>query len=192
MTPSSRQSAPTSVSGLPIVAMANRSLAAVIFGLWPPLRPRARADASPARVRSEISERSKSASDANMPKISFPAGVVVSMAAPCPVSTLKPTPRSVRSCTVLIRCRRSRPRRSSFQITSVSPCRRACRHAASPGRSSRLPDAASLYKCRWLTPAARRASRWRSRTWDPSALELAYSRASGPAARRANGRYWHW
>jgi hypothetical protein len=39
------------VSGLPIAAMASRNLAGVIFGLRPPFRPLARAEASPARVR---------------------------------------------------------------------------------------------------------------------------------------------
>ncbi len=53
-----RHNAPTLVSDLPIGAMANRSLAEVIFGLRPPFRPRARAEASPARVRSEMRSRS--------------------------------------------------------------------------------------------------------------------------------------
>ena len=46
-------------------------------------------------------------------------------------------PRSQRSCTVLTRCLRSRPSRSSFQTTRTSPSRSALRHAASPGLSSR-------------------------------------------------------
>ena len=58
-----------------------------------PFRPRARADASPALVRSEISSPLKPASAAKIPKTSLPAGVVVSMAAPWPVSTLEGTPR---------------------------------------------------------------------------------------------------
>jgi len=62
--------------------MASRSFAAVILKGRPPLRPRARAEASPATVRSEISSRSNSARAAKMPKTSFPAAVVVSMAAP--------------------------------------------------------------------------------------------------------------
>jgi len=45
----------------------------------------------------------KEARAAKMPKTSFPAAVVVSMAAPCPVSTFNPTPRAVRLCTVLTR-----------------------------------------------------------------------------------------
>jgi HNH endonuclease len=80
--PSSRQRSPTFVSGLPIARMASRSLAGVIFGLQPPLRPRARAEARPARVRSEMRSRSNSAREPKMPKTSLPAGVVVSIAAP--------------------------------------------------------------------------------------------------------------
>ena len=80
--PSSRHRSPTFVSGLPIAAKASRSLAGVILGLRPPFRPRARAEASPARVRSEMRSRSNSASEAKMPKTSLPADVVVSMAAP--------------------------------------------------------------------------------------------------------------
>ena len=90
------------------VALASRSFAAVIFGLRPPTRPRARADASPARVRSVINSRSNSAS-AKMPKTSLPAAVVVSIAAPWPVATRRPIPPAVRSCTVLTRWRRLRP-----------------------------------------------------------------------------------
>jgi hypothetical protein len=61
--------------------------------------------------------------------------VVVSIAAPWPVSTRSPMSRSVRSCTTLTRWRRLRRSRSSFQTTSVSPARSALRHASSPGRS---------------------------------------------------------
>ena len=42
-----------------------------------------------------------------------PAAVVVSIFAPCPVSTRRPTPRADRSCTVLTRWARVRPSRSS-------------------------------------------------------------------------------
>jgi hypothetical protein len=52
------------------------------------------------------------------------------VAAPWPVNPFNPTPRLVRSCTVLMRWRRSRPSRSSFHTTSVSPARRALRAAA--------------------------------------------------------------
>jgi hypothetical protein len=52
------------------------------FRLGPPLRPRARAAASPAIVLSRISSRSNSASGAKMPNTNLPAAVVVSIAAP--------------------------------------------------------------------------------------------------------------
>lgn len=58
--PSSRHSSFTFVSGLPMAAMARRSFAAVILNFRPPVRPRARAAAKPARVRSAISSRSNS------------------------------------------------------------------------------------------------------------------------------------
>jgi hypothetical protein len=141
VTPSSAQRSPTLVSGLPMAAIAKRSFAGVMVYGRPPIRPRARAEARPARVRSAISSRSNSASAAKIPKTSFPAGVVVSTAAPWPVSTLKPMPWAVRSCTVLTRWRKSRPSRSSFHTISVSPARSALRQFANPGRSSRVPDA---------------------------------------------------
>ena len=75
-------------------ALATLTFAAVIFRGAPPFRPRARAAASPALVLSEINSRSNSARAAKIPKTSFPLGVVVSMEAPCPVRTLKVTPRS--------------------------------------------------------------------------------------------------
>jgi hypothetical protein len=70
------------VPGWPIAAIASRTLAAVILNGAPPARPRALAEAKPARVRSVIKSRSNSASAAKMPKISLPAGVVVSIDAP--------------------------------------------------------------------------------------------------------------
>jgi hypothetical protein len=82
--PSSWHRSPTLVSGWHIAAIARRSLAAVILNGRPPFRPRARAEARPATVRSAISSRSNSASAAKMPKTSLPAAVVVSMAAPWP------------------------------------------------------------------------------------------------------------
>jgi hypothetical protein len=42
-----------------MAAIASRSLAGVILGLRPPLRPLARAEASPARVRSENAIRAQ-------------------------------------------------------------------------------------------------------------------------------------
>jgi hypothetical protein len=65
------------VSGLPIEATASRTFAGVIVNGRPPVRPRARAEARPATVRSEISSRSNSAKAAKMPKTSLPAAVVV-------------------------------------------------------------------------------------------------------------------
>ncbi len=62
--------------------IASRIFAGVIVKGRPPLRPRALAEAMPALVRSEMSSRSNSASAAKMPKTSFPAAVVISIAAP--------------------------------------------------------------------------------------------------------------
>ena|SRR5699024_1884874 len=72
---------------------------------------------------------------------------------------------------MLTRCRRSRPSRSSFHTTRVSPERRALRHAISCGRSSFLPEALSSYNCASSMPAADNASRWRSVVCEPSAFE---------------------
>ena len=83
-------------------------------------------------VRSEISARSYSASAAKIPNTIWPAGVVVSRAAPWPVRTFRPTPRPVRSCTVFTRWCRFRPSRSSFHTTRVSPLRSAFKHEVSP------------------------------------------------------------
>jgi hypothetical protein len=100
--PSSVQSSPTLVSGLPMDAIARRSFAGVILYGRPPVHPRARAEARPARVRSAINSLSNSARAAKMPKISFPAGVVVSNAAPWPERTFKPIPCVVSSCTIYL------------------------------------------------------------------------------------------
>ena len=61
------------------VRMARYSRSLSFFGR-PPLRPRARADARPARVRSRMIERSSSASAAVIWKMNEPIGVVVSIA----------------------------------------------------------------------------------------------------------------
>jgi hypothetical protein len=53
-------------------SQASRTLAGVILQGAPPLRPRARAEARPALVRSEISSRWNSERAAKMPKISLP------------------------------------------------------------------------------------------------------------------------
>jgi hypothetical protein len=152
----------------------------------PPLRPRACAACNHAIVHSRISSRSNSARAAKMPKTSLPFAVVVSMFAPCPVSTLKPMPRSAMSCAVSTRCLRLRPSRSIFQTTSVSPLRRAFRQAARAGRSSFLLEARSSWRLSGLTLAAISASRCRSSLWLPSALEMRVypMRMSAPAVRR--------
>ena len=90
----------------------------------PSFRPRARAASGPATVRSWISSRPNSAS---APRCRTRGGRPQSWcrAVPLwPASTRKPTPRVDRSCTVLTRWARFRPRRSSFQTTSTSPLRR--------------------------------------------------------------------
>ena len=70
-----------------------RTCAFVRAGFRPPLRPRARAARSPATVRSRMSSLSNSASAAKIPKDRRPAAVVVSICAPWPVRTLRPTPQ---------------------------------------------------------------------------------------------------
>ena len=57
-------------------------------------------------------------------------------------------PRADRSCTVLTRWPRVRPRRSSFQTTSMSPVRSARTQLSSPERS-RL---ACVVNGRWTKP----------------------------------------
>src|SRR5258707_9740655 len=61
------------VSFCPMAAMARRTFAAVTLKGAPPFRPRARPDASPAFVRSEIRSRSNSASAAKIPNTSMPS-----------------------------------------------------------------------------------------------------------------------
>ena len=53
-----------------------------------------------------------------------------------PVSTFNPMPRSRSASAVMTKCLRSRPRRSSFQSTSVLPGCNALRQAVRPGRAS--------------------------------------------------------
>lgn len=93
-------------------------------------------------MRSEMSSRSNSASAAKIAKISFPAGVVVSIAAPClPGEDFQPYAAGVRSWTVLTRWCRLRPSRSSFRTTRVSPSRSALRQDVRPGQPSPRPEA---------------------------------------------------
>ena len=107
----------------------------------PPLRPRARAASSPARVRSPMTWRSNSANAAKMWKTSRPPEVVVSTAS---VSERSPTPPASSRSTVAISCRSERASRSSRQTASVSPGRRKSSAAASCGRSRCAPDAVSV------------------------------------------------
>ena len=65
-----------------MAAIAMRSAAFVILRGRPPRRPRARAAASPARVRSRISSASNSANAAKIPKTRRPFAVVVSNLGP--------------------------------------------------------------------------------------------------------------
>ena len=109
---SSRQNADTDVSRWAIAAWASRTWAFDSANFLPPLRSRARAAVSPARVRSRFSSRSNSASTgAKMPNTRRPAAVVVSICAPWPVNTRRPTPQADRSCTVLTSWARFRPSR---------------------------------------------------------------------------------
>src|SRR5690349_1774267 len=108
--------------------------AGVIFDLRPPVRPRARAAAKPATVRSLISAASYSAISANMPNTSLPCAVVVSTM-PL-VNDRTPTRRSSRTATMSTRSRRLRPSRSIFQTIRVSPGRRSFRHACHCGSVS--------------------------------------------------------
>lgn len=73
------------------------TFAGVILYETPPFRPRARAEASPAFVLSDVSSLSNSAKAAKMLKMSFPDGAAASMEVPCPVRTLRPFSFDVRS-----------------------------------------------------------------------------------------------
>jgi hypothetical protein len=125
-------------------AVASRSLAGVILNGRPPLRPRARAEASPALVRSEMSSRSNSASAAKIPKTSLPAAVVVSIAAPCPVSTCSPDAAGGQVVDGVDQVVQVAAEAVEFPHDQVSPSRSAFRHDARPWRSSLRPDAWSL------------------------------------------------
>lgn len=160
-----------------MAARAKRNLAGVILDWPPPFRPHARAAARPTLVRSETNSRSNSAKAAKIPNTSLPSGVVVLIDAPCPVSTWKPTPLVVRSCTVLMRWRKLRPKRSSFHTRSVSPSRSTFRQAVRPGRAETCP---SLRHASPVTARHRRsANAPRPLCADPSAtLKLPTQRPS--------------
>jgi hypothetical protein len=87
---SSWHNSTTDVSRLCINTCAILTCDFVSWNLRPPFLPLARAAISPAFVRSRISSLSKSANEAKIPKISRPAGVVVSIFAPCPLNTRNP------------------------------------------------------------------------------------------------------
>jgi hypothetical protein len=110
----------TSVSGVPalIIRFAARSFAAVMTVGRPPVRPRARAAARPAIVRSLTNSRSNWASEPKMWKINRPPGVVVSMDS---VNDRNPTPLPSSSCTVSMRCGNDLPSRSNRHTTNVFP-----------------------------------------------------------------------
>ena len=112
------------------------------IGRRPPLRPRALAAASPARVRSWIRRRSNCARLEKMLNINSPDAVVVSMAPS--ESDRKPIPLPSNSSTRATRCGIERPRRSRRQTTKVSPASKALTHASSPGRLPRAPDVLSV------------------------------------------------
>jgi hypothetical protein len=92
------------------ISPATRTLWAVMTDGRPPWRPRARAAANPALVRSRMRSRSNSAKAAKTWKTSLPPGVVVSIAS-CRLRN--PMSRSARQVTVSTRCRRDRLGRSS-------------------------------------------------------------------------------
>ena len=92
-----------------MACVARRSVAMSILRGRPPRRPLALAAARPARVRSAISPRSNSASAPKMLKTRRPFAVVVSISAPAPASTHRPTPRP---CNYLDR------RHQMFQVAS--------------------------------------------------------------------------
>lgn len=116
-TPTARATPATVAEG----SLSNRSTAAAFSGVsaggLPPVRPRSRAAASPARVRSFVNAASNSATAAKMWKINRPLTVVVSMP-------------SVRERKAIPRASKDRP----GTLTPVSPGERSrvcCR--ASPG-----------------------------------------------------------
>ena len=101
--PSSLQRSAILVSDFSIATWAICSFIGVILNFLPPFLPRALAEANPALVLSEISSLSYSANEAKILKINLPLAVLVSISAPCPVSTLKPMPLFCRSWTILIK-----------------------------------------------------------------------------------------
>ncbi len=130
-------------------------------GRRPSLMPCFFAAAKPARVRSMIRERSNSESAAMICSTKRPPALSVSMGSE---RERKLTPRLPRSAIVSTRWDSDRPRRSSFQTTSVSPGRSALSARVSCGRVAALPLTPQSARI-FLHPAAFRASRCRFRCW---------------------------
>jgi hypothetical protein len=121
----------------PSSAEARRTSASDSFGGLPILRPRPRAAAIPARVRSPMRDRSNSASAPMTWKRRRPLGDLVSIASD---SDTRLTPRPSSSEVREIRWARLRPRRSSFHVTRLSPACRRRRALLSPGLAHITPD----------------------------------------------------
>src|SRR6478609_3237125 len=119
----------------------------------PNLVPLARETPRFKDVRSFTSSRSNSAMLARTPITMRPAAVDESMPS---VVEIRVTPASVSALTVSRMWSVLRPRRSSFQTTTVSPSRTYSSSAARPGRSSRAPDIKSENTL--VTPATASAS----------------------------------
>jgi len=129
---------------------------------------------TPARVRSEIRDRSSSASTPIICHMARPVGVAVSIAS---VSEWNFTPRARRSSSIVIRSRRLRPSRSSFQTISVSPCSSFFRQRRRAGRFVVAPESPSPLKTVWhpaffsaascKASSGRRSRRGRSRISSP-------------------------
>ena len=118
-----------------------------------PCRPRARAAAGPAIVRSRIRSLSHSAGAPNKWKVSLPPGVPVSMLS---VRDRNATPRRSRSLTTSIRWRSDRPSRSGLHTVTLSPTRSGSIMASRAGRCCGFPETRST-KTLWQ-PAAVKVS----------------------------------
>ena len=102
-----------------------------------------------------------SASAAKMPNTRRPAAVVVSIYAPCPVSTSRPTPLGDRSCTVGV----DQVGAGAAEAIEL-PVQSARTQLSNPGWSSRAPDAQSWQTWTAATPSTCSASRCRSSDWE--------------------------
>lgn len=100
------------------ISSARLTIVRVMILRRPPILPRSRAAARPARVRSMFSSLSISASAPITWKKKRPAAVLVSMLS---VRLRKLTPRACSSDTSVIRSRTLRPNGLSLQATSSSP-----------------------------------------------------------------------